>query len=134
MITDKIIKGAGSHRILLALAERPRTSRELRKLVGAVNSTSRFDGEYMKRLEANGFVMEDNSFWMITKKGREKLETLKIEDVKNKAESRSYTFFKPFTPDKNFVRRDGSLELSKAPSRVGPTLYYPDGRTEKVSK
>jgi predicted transcriptional regulator len=132
VITDKIIKGAGSHRILIAVAERPRTSRELRKLVGAVNSTSRFDGEYMKRLEVNGFVIQDNSFWMITKKGREKLETLKIVNVKDKAAPRTYTFFKPYTPEKNFVRRSGSLDLMNAPSRVGPTLYYRDGRTEKA--
>lgn len=132
MITDKIIRGAGSHRILLAVAERPRTSRELRKLVGAVNSTSRFDGEYMKRLEANGFVMQENFFWLITQKGRDKLETLTIVNVKDKAAARTYTFFKPYQPDTRFVRRDGSTNLLQAPSRVGPFLYHPDGRIEKV--
>ena len=131
MITDKIVKGAGSHRILLALIERPRTSAELKRLVGAINSISRFDGEHMDRLVANGYVIKDINVWMITVRGKQKCESLGGDEIVNRATSRTNDF-KMTAPQAPLVRRNGSMDFAKFPSRVGPNLYYRDGRIEKV--
>lgn len=127
MITDKIIRGAGSHRILLSLLESPKTSKELRRLVGAVNSTSRFNGEYMERLRRNGFVILDVEHWLITSAGREKLQQLGVKKQLNRTPPRFAFPMRPLIPEKQPPRRPGALDLMDAPSRVGPTLYYKDG-------
>ncbi|MDV7399524.1 hypothetical protein RZS08_49380, partial [Arthrospira platensis SPKY1] len=54
--TGSIVRNAGSHRILYALLHDERTSKELKNVVGAINSVARFDGEYMARLTKSGLV------------------------------------------------------------------------------
>lgn len=131
MITDKIVKGAGSHRILMALRERPRTSKELKRLVGAINSVSRFDGEYMDRLLANGYVILDGEFWDITVKGRQKCEALGDPEKVVRAGSRTKEFSAAVI-ERPPVLRPGSLDFQERPSRRGDYLYYRDGRVEKA--
>lgn len=131
MITDKIIKGAGSHRILMALRERPRTSKELKRLVGAINSVSRFDGEYMDRLLANGYVILDGESWDITVKGRQKCEALGDPEYGNRAAARTNQF-SAVSLDPPPVRRPDAFDFERCPSRRGDYLYYRDGRIERI--
>lgn len=131
MITDKIVKGAGSHRILMALRERPRTSKELKRLVGAINSISRFDGEYMERLEANGYVFMDDGHWVISVKGHQKCVALGDPEKPVRVQPRTKVFEaavieRPPTP------RPGSMDFMQWPSRRGKYLYYRDGRIEEI--
>lgn len=134
VITDKVIKGAGSHRILLALIERERTSRELRKMVNAVNGAARFELEYMGRLEANGYIFKTGEMWSISVKGRQKCEELGDPRPKNVATSRMPVehvelrtiLAMPIT------MRPGALDFQGYPSRRGDRLYYRDGRVEQV--
>lgn len=37
----------------------------------------------------------------------------------------------PLKQTNSIVHRPGSLELLKQPSRIGESLFYPDGRQEK---
>lgn len=131
MITDKIVKGAGSHRIMIALMDRPRSSKELKKLVGAINSVSRFDGEYMERLQSNGYVFSDLGVWHITVKGKQKCEALGPLEPPSRALPRT----KEFTAlvfERPPVLRPGSMDFLQWPSRSGNRLYYRDGRVEKL--
>lgn len=137
MITDKIIRGAGSHRILLALIERGRTSKELRRLVGAVNSTKKFEGEYMARLEANGYVFADGVSWRITVKGVQKCESLGIERPANVAGPRVPIQGHAIPTsiwERPPAQRPGSMDFLNWPSRRGNRLYYRDGRVVIVEK
>ena len=131
MITDKIVKGAGSHRILMALRERPRPSRELKRLVGAINSISRFDGEYMERLESNGYVISDDGSWVITVKGHQKCVALGDPEKPNRALPR-VVVFEAAAASRPPLLRPGSLDFMAFPSRRGNYLYYRDGRIERI--
>lgn len=137
MITDKIIKGAGTHRILAALYERDRTSRELKNIVGAINSHSRFSGEYMARLVVNGFVLETETGWSITALGRKKYESMGSPD-KGSGTTKYHV-----PPHLSGVWqghlypasvRPGSMDYLKYPSLRGSHLYYADGRITKVEE
>lgn len=135
MITDKIIRGAGSHRILIALMERDRTGNELRRLVGAVNSTKKFEGEYMARLEANGYVFMNGIAWSITTKGRQKCDSMGEDKPANIAGPRvriEVTQLPTSIWDRPPAPRPGSLDFMQCPSRRGNRLYYRDGRVETV--
>lgn len=131
MITDKIVRGAGSHRILMALRDRPRTSKELKKLVGAINSISRFDGEYMDRLQASGYVFLEGGAWAITLKGRQKCEALGDPEKPVRVQPRT-TAFEATVIERPPIPRPGSMDFTKCPSRRGAYLYYRDGRVEKA--
>lgn len=131
MITDKIVKGAGSHRILMALRERPRTSKDLKRLVGAINSISRFDGEYMDRLEANGYVFMDDGHWCLTVKGHQKCAALGDPEKPVRAEPRT-TNFETTVIARPPLARLGSMDFMQWPSRRGNYLYYRDGRIERI--
>lgn len=135
--TDKIIRGAGSHRILMALIERSRTSKELRRLVGAVNSTKKFEGEYMARLEANGYVVQEAEHWLITTKGAQKCESLSVPETTGVAGPRVPIESRTALPSvlaRLQSARHGSLDFMNHPSRVGSRLYYRDGRVEDAEK
>lgn len=135
MVTDKILKGAGSHRILLTLVEGERTSRELKKMVNAVNGTARFELEYMGRLEVNGFVMKSGMLWSITVKGRHKCEELGDIKPKNIAGPRTYVGpSQEYRVEKPPPLRPGSFDFREFPSRRGNCLYYKDGRVEIVEE
>ena len=58
MSIGKVVRYAGSHRILYALSFGTKNSKELKLIVGAINSIARFDGEYMGRLVDNGYVRQ----------------------------------------------------------------------------
>lgn len=131
MVTDKIVKGAGSHRILMALRERPRPSKELKRLVGAINSVSRFDGEYMERLEINGYVISDDGSWVITVKGHQKCVALGDPERPDRAAHRTQTF-EAILVERPPVLRPGCLDFMAFPSRRGNYLYYRDGRIERI--
>lgn len=135
MITDKIIRGAGSHRILLALIERSRTSKELRRLVGAVNSTKKFEGEYMARLEANGYAYLADGLWSITVKGAQKCEALggpKPGGVAGPRVPVQSHVLPTSIWERPPAARPGSMDFINWPSRRGDRLYYRDGRIEIV--
>ena len=137
--TGKVVANAGSHRIMYALSNGPAHSKDLKLVAGAINSVNRFDGEYMARLESNGFVKRRNGLWELTKRGHEKLEELgpargmrayrrtqpvSLYDIPN---------YDPKLYNKT-VPRPGSEEFLKCPSRVGDTLYYRDGRIEHIGE
>lgn len=137
MNNGKIVRNAGSHRILYALSLGEYTSKELKLLVGAINSISRFDGEYMKRLIDNGHVRRTSTAWALTDAGREKVQELgpatgvrpkRTDNVKAVMERPVYTG-KRETP-----MRIGAEEFLKYPSRVANTLIYRDGRKEKIDE
>lgn len=140
MNTGKVVANAGSHRIMYALANGPMHSKELKVIAGAINSVSRFDGEYMARLESNGFVRRHGDLWALTKRGHEKLEEL--GPARGMRLKRQYAYQavleRPdFDPEKHIERtvpRPGSLAFLECPSRIGNTLYYRDGRREKIGE
>lgn len=136
MITEKVVKNAGSHRILHALYHRDCTSKELKNIVGAINSISKFDGEYMARLQANGYVHRFEDGWRITSKGRVKYEELgpargmyKPGDVGRTNIMKMETY----KGQRTTPMRAGAEDFLKYPSRVGNILHYKDGRKEYVN-
>ncbi len=131
MITDKIVKGAGSHRILMSLRERPRTSKDLKRVVGAINSVRRFDDEYMGRLLANGYVCFDGVTWLITIKGAQKCADLGDPEKPNSPVRRLSKFQTAVAEHPPVLRRD-AMDFAQWPSRRGNLLFYRDGRVEKV--
>lgn len=131
MVTDKVIRGRGTHRILLALSGAPRSPGELRRLVGAVNSTMKFEAGYMERLEVNGFAFKVDGLWQISLKGRQKLESMGLPETVGVAAPRVRVFV-PAAQDRAPVLRPGSMDFEDWPSRRGRFLYYRDGRVEEI--
>ena len=142
MNTGKVVANAGSHRILYAMSLGACTSKELKNIVGAINSVSRFDGEYMARLVANGFVRRDGEYWLMTKSGHEKLDQLGpakgLRLRSSLATSRHSTFksSEVYDPAKypGLPRRPGSEDFLQCPSRMADKLYYRDGRIKNVGE
>lgn len=139
MSNGKVVRNAGSHRIIYALSFGVKTSKELKLIVGAVNSISRFDGEYMARLMASGYVRKVFKGWAITKRGEEKLQELGPVNGFN-PQSRSFQDSKMAVPDYVPARdnprtppRPGSEDFLKYPSRMGSRLVYRDGRIERTN-
>lgn len=139
MNTGKVVANAGSHRIMYALSTGPAHSKDLKVVAGAINSISRFDGEYMSRLVSNGFVKRRGNLWELTKRGHEKLEEL--GPARGMRLRRTYAYqavldrptYDP-ADDERQVPRPGSLSFLDCPSRIGNTLYYRDGRVEKIGE
>lgn len=137
MSLGTIVRNAGSHRILYALSFGVRTSKELKIIVGAINSVKRFDGEYMDRLATSGCVRRVHGGWMLTPHGRERLDALgpatgvpPPRSGKQQAVQGS-----PYVPEKHNPRsptRPGSEDFLQYPSRMGAVLYYRDGRIERT--
>ena len=141
MNTGKVVANAGSHRIMYALSFGPAHSKDLKVIAGAINSVSRFDGEYMARLVSNGFVRRVEDRWALTKRGHEKLEEL--GPAKGIRLRRSYSPVlqavidrPPYDPSQEIPtpRRPGSEDFLKYPSRMGNKLYYRDGRIETIGE
>jgi len=137
MSIGAIVRGAGSHRILAALAVRQLTSKELKNVVGAINGVARFEGEYMVRLSGHGFIERDGDTWRLTLLGLEKLMALgSPDDSTRKAETRASTWKDrpPYDPKKDLHTyvRQGSDDALKLPSRIGNNLYYRDGTTKEI--
>lgn len=136
MSIGKVVRNAGSHRILYALSHSMKTSRELKLIVGAINSISRFDGEYMSRLVSSGYVRKTNGGWAITRQGKEKLEELGPasglrldKQINNKMDRPVYV---PSRDNQQRPLRPGSEDFLNHPSRVGQWLIYRDGRKERI--
>ncbi len=137
MSTGKVVRNAGSHRILYALSFGARTSKDLKNVVGAINSVSRFDGEYMARLVDGGFVERDPYGWRLTEMGWYKLGQLgpaKGYMPKGKEEPTTYRDRPPYDPKTNqpFLR-PGAEDHLKCPSRMGNRLVFRDGTVKEIS-
>lgn len=140
MNTGKVVANAGSHRILYALSFGAHTSKELKNIVGAINSVARFDGEYMARLISNGFVVRDSDYWHLTKSGREKLEYLGpargLRLRGSMATQRVSSFGSAETYDPStypsMPKRPGAEDFLECPSRMGDKLHYRDGRIKNL--
>lgn len=139
MITGKIVANAGSHRILAAMSRGVCNTRDLKHVVGAINSVARFEGEYMRRLEAAGYAQCDgDGNWSLTNSGRDKLDELGPVTKRNSrmvATPRTYYTTGIYQPQEHQrPMRPGCEEFLKCPSRVGNALYYRDGRVETLKE
>ena len=142
MNTGKVVANAGSHRILYALSFGACTSKELKNIVGAINSVARFDGEYMARLISNGYARRDGEYWSITKSGHEKLDQLgpaKGLRLRSSIATQRMSGFKSgevYDPSKYPPppRRPGAEAFLEYPSRMGNKLYYRDGRIKNIGE
>lgn len=136
MSTGSIVRNAGSHRILYALLHEERTSKELKNVVGAINSVARFDGEYMARLTESGLVERAGEKWRLTLTGLERIASLGPPEGYNpkKELTQMNVYNRPvYQPPKNPpVYRPGAMDYQKYPSRIANTLTYMDGRKEQV--
>ena len=134
--TGSIVRNAGSHRILFALLHEERTSKDLKNIVGAINSVNRFDGEYMARLVDGGLVERSGDKWTLTIAGLERIAELgspvgfNVQKVQEEMSVYNRPVYEP--PKKPPVYRPGSMDYRNHPSRIADTLVYPDGRKEKV--
>lgn len=132
MNTGKILRNAGSHRILYALSFAPKTSKELKLVAGAIYSIAKFDAEYMERMRESGYVRLTLSTWSLTKRGAEKLEELGAVSGMNPNRGRVPSLvdrpkYEPSIHNPTRPRRPGSEEFLSCPSRVGNRLFYRDG-------
>lgn len=142
MNTGKVVANAGSHRILYALSFGACTSKELKNIVGAINSVARFDGEYMARLIANGFVLRDADYWSLTESGKEKLDRLgpakglRLRGSLATKRHAGFTSGEIYDPSKYATtpRRPGAEDFLEFPSRMGNRLYYRDGTIKNIGE
>lgn len=132
----KVVRNAGSHRILHALAAGSKSSKELKNIVGAINSVARFDGEYMMRLVSSGYARRTVSGWAITRRGEAKLAELgPAEGMRDRSEPNQNILDRPiYEPSKENVTpmRPGALDFHKYPSRMGNRLVYRDGTIKEI--
>ena len=137
MSVGKVVRNAGSHRILHALSLGIKSSKELKNIVGAINSVARFDGEYMSRLVASGYVRQINQAWAITRRGQQKLEELgPASGLREKNTQHKSLMHQPeYQPEKHnppMPVRPGSLDFLNYPSRMGNRLVYRDGTVKEI--
>jgi hypothetical protein len=137
MSFGKVVRNAGSHRIIYALAFGVKTSKELKLVVGAINSISRFDGEYMSRLVAAGYVRKVFKGWSLTTQGTEKLNELgPVPGLNPQSKSFRDSVMKAphYEPaDYQAPARPGSEDFLELPSRIGNKLYYRDGTVKEIT-
>lgn len=138
MNTGKILRNAGSHRILYALSVSPKTSKELKNICGAIYSIAKFDGEYMARLEESGYVKRSGPGWVLMPPGLEKLNELgPASGLRLKGEKLMRVLDRPvYVPPADLTshRRPGSEDFLKYPTRIGNTLYYRDGTRKQLEE
>lgn len=136
MNTGKIVRNAGSHRILYALSSGVKTGKELKQAVGSINGVARFEGEYMARLVHGGYVQRARDGWVITKAGGQKLADLGsvsgIPKIKMHDEPMRRPNYEPSQEHKTPMR-PGSEEFLQCPSRMGDKLYYRDGTVKEIN-
>ena len=136
MTTGRVVVNAGTHRLLESLNKGPKSIRELRTLVRAVNGDGRFEREYMQRMYSNGYAYKRKDKWYITVKGVEMLRSLGPTKKTDPRVATSRTpdgfsaFVSPF--DKPPVMRPGAMDFRCCPSRVNNTLIYPDGTVKRL--
>lgn len=137
MSIGKVVRNAGSHRILHALSIGAKSSKELKNIVGAINSVSRFDGEYMMRMVSSGYVRQVDAGWVLTRRGQQKLEELgPATGMRDKNHHPSSPMHQPiYEPSKHNAPmpvRPGSLDFLNYPSRMGNRLIYRDGTVKEI--
>lgn len=137
MSIGKVVRNAGSHRILHALSLGAKSSKELKNIVGAINSVSRFDGEYMMRMVSSGYVRRIDAGWVLTRRGQQKLEELgPATGMRDKHHRHSNPMQQPiYNPEKHNAPmpvRPGALDFLKYPSRMGNRLIYRDGTVKEI--
>lgn len=136
MSIGKVVRNAGSHRILHALSFGAKSSKELKNIVGAINSVSRFDGEYMMRLVSSGYVRRADAGWLLTRRGSQKLEELgPATGMRDKNTRNTNLMNQPiYDPNKEHLTplRPGALDFLKYPSRMGNRLHYRDGTVKEI--
>lgn len=130
MHNGKVVRNAGTHRILTALSQGNRSSKALKQIVGAINSVARFEGEYMKRLTDNGLVRRRGPVWELTQEGRKKVAEMgnasgmRTEPV-NKEPIRDWRKGE-YKGTPRLPRRPGSEDFLKHPSRMADEYVYPN--------
>lgn len=139
MSFGKVVANAGSHRILYALSQGAQDSKELKNIVGAINSVARFEGEYMARLVNSGYIKRKGQHqWALTEAGKEKLEELgPATGVRRKNQLTKYALLmdRPIYRPQDELKppqRPGSDQFLKYPSRIGKKLYYRDGTIKEI--
>ena len=136
MSVGNVVRNAGSHRILHALSFGEKSSKELKNIVGAINSVARFDGEYMMRLVSSGYVRRTTSGWAITRRGLAKLGELgPAAGMRDKQQRNTAIMERPdYDPSKEPQKpmRPGSEDFLAYPSRIGNRLYYRDGSIKEI--
>lgn len=136
MNTGKIVRNAGSHRILHALSFGSKSGKELKHTVGSINSVARFEGEYMSRLVTGGYVRRDVQGWSITKRGQEMLESLgPVSGMPRKAHREPMAHLPVYVPAQTHKTpmRPGSEDFLKYPSRMANKLFYRDGTVKDIN-
>jgi hypothetical protein len=139
MSIGKVVRNAGSHRILYALSMGSKGSKELKLIVGAINSINRFDGEYMSRLVTSGYVRRVPQGWVITRLGVTKLKELgpvagfKPEPKGIEKSKMTLPSYVPERDNRTLPIRPGSEDFLRYPSRIGMWLCYRDGRRERIN-
>jgi hypothetical protein len=137
MSSGTVVKNAGSHRILHALSTRSCTSRELKLIVGAINSVMRFENEYMMRLVNNGLVEKVGFSWALTPSGQIRASELgPVEEKPTGASPRanSWKEMGDYNPRSDLLTtvRPGADEAMQLPSRIGNRLFYRDGTIKEI--
>lgn len=136
MNTGKIVRNAGSHRILHALSFGMKSGRELKQVVGSINSVARFEGEYMARLMAGGYVRKVLKGWTITRRGEEMLVDLgELSGMPRKKPNEATVMNgTTYIPDEHnrTPLRPGAEDFLKWPSRMGKRLFYRDGTVKEI--
>lgn len=135
--TEKVVKNAGSHRILHALSVRDCNSKDLKRIVGAINSIKKFDGEYMTRLVLRQYVEKvDGDKWRITPRGLAKFDELGLAEGMPGMKAGRESSWKErglYVGKRETPMRIGAEDFLALPSRVGDFLYYRDGRKEHIN-
>lgn len=135
MNTGKIVRNAGTHRILNALSFGVKTGKELKQSVGSINGVARFEGEYMARLVNGGYARRVPNGWAITAAGEEKLAELgpisSIPKVKMYDEPMKRPAYDP-SKEHTTPMRPGSEDFLKYPSRMANKLVYRDGTVKEI--
>lgn len=138
MNTGKVLRFAGSHRILYALSAGPKSSKELKVVAGAIYSIAKFDAEYMMRLFDYGYVLRNVTQWALTSKGRAKLDELGIVPGMSLVKVKHQTVYeRPEYKPSNYKRppvRPGSEDFLTWPSRIGNRLFYRDGTVRTIEE
>lgn len=137
MSTGTVVKNAGSHRILYALSAKRCNSRELKLIVGAINSVLRFENEYMMRLVNNGLVEKTGYSWSLTPLGQQRLAELgPVSEAAAGAAPRtnSWKGTENYNPKADLLTtvRTGAEDALKLPSRIGNRLFYRDGTVKEI--
>ena len=127
----KVVKNFGTHKILAALYATNCTTKQLKSVVGAINSVKKFEDEYMARMLRNEFVVRNEDVWVITQAGIAKyIELGPAVGMQSFAKKRirrtSWETGRVYmASDIHFApRRPGSMDFMYLPSLMGGQYVY----------